>query len=169
MIGRTFLHASCVLIGEAGVLIRGTSGAGKSRLARGLMTEAARRGLLARLIGDDRVEIEPAGGRLIVRGHAAVAGLIEARGLGILAEAPESACVARLIVDLIGDPEPRLPAEDSQQAVLAEVVLPLLTLGPDADRPDLVLAAVLRLSSQKWGPLLATSPRAHVEALCRTP
>ena len=64
----TTVHASAVLVGARAVLIRGPSGAGKSRLALDLI-EAARAGalLFARLVGDDRVHLEPIGGRLLVR------------------------------------------------------------------------------------------------------
>ena len=34
MAAATTLHASCVVVGEAGILIRGPSGSGKSSLAR---------------------------------------------------------------------------------------------------------------------------------------
>ena len=62
------VHASAVLVGARAVLIRGPSGAGKSRLAFELI-EAARNGALrfAKLVGDDRVHLEVAGGRLLVR------------------------------------------------------------------------------------------------------
>ena len=78
------VHASAVLAGARAVLIRGPSGAGKSRLAFALIT-AAQSGLMpfARLIGDDRVHVEPCHGRLLVRPAAALAGLIELRGVGI--------------------------------------------------------------------------------------
>ena len=55
-----YIHATVVLVGEAGVLIRGASGSGKSALALALMSEAGRRGLFARLVGDDRGDAEPA-------------------------------------------------------------------------------------------------------------
>ena len=38
----------------------------------------------ARLVGDDRVHVEAAGGRLLVRPAPALAGLIEVRGIGVL-------------------------------------------------------------------------------------
>ena len=79
------MHASAVLVGARAVLIRGPSGAGKSRLALELIQAAQAGGLLfARLVGDDRVHLEAAGGRLLVRPAQALAGLIEVRGLGIV-------------------------------------------------------------------------------------
>ena len=77
------VHASAVLVGARAVLIRGPSGSGKSRLVLDLI-DAARRGSLdfARLVGDDRVHLETAGGRLLVRPAPALAGIIEVRGAG---------------------------------------------------------------------------------------
>jgi len=62
------VHASAVLTGARAVLIRGAAGTGKSRLAFALIA-AAQIGLLrfARLVGDDRVHLEPCHGRLLVR------------------------------------------------------------------------------------------------------
>src|SRR5262249_49767244 len=59
------VHASAVLVGARAVLIRGPSGAGKSRLALELLQ--ARVLPFTRLIGDDRVHLEAAAGRLLVR------------------------------------------------------------------------------------------------------
>ena len=95
------IHASAVLIGAKAVLIRGPSGAGKSRLAFELI-KAGRTGALpfARLVADDRAHVEACGGRLLVRPAAALAGLIEMRGLGIRRLAYEPVAVVGLVVDL---------------------------------------------------------------------
>jgi HPr kinase/phosphorylase len=104
------VHASAVLVGARAVLIRGPSGAGKSRLALDLI-EAARAGRLrfARLVGDDRVHLESAGGRLLVRPAPALAGLIELRGAGILRLDYEPCAVVCLVVDLDAADAERLP------------------------------------------------------------
>ena len=59
------VHASAVLVGARAVLIRGPSGSGKSRLALELI-EAGHAGRLrfARLVADDRVHLEAAGGQI---------------------------------------------------------------------------------------------------------
>ncbi len=97
----TDVIASAVLVGARAVLIRGPSGAGKSRLALDLIA-AARGGCcaFARLVGDDRVHLETAGGRLLVRPAPALAGLIELRGTGILQLDYEPSAVVGLVVDL---------------------------------------------------------------------
>ena len=79
------LHASAVLVGARAVLIRGPSGSGKSKLARELIESARGNGSgFARLVGDDRVHLETASGRLLVRPAQALAGLLEVRGVGVL-------------------------------------------------------------------------------------
>src|ERR1051326_480468 len=112
------LHASAVLVGARAVLIRGPSGSGKSRLALELI-QAARGGTLrfARLVGDDRVHVEAAHGRLLVRPAAALAGMIELRGTGILQLAYEPSAVVGLVVDLAAAAE-RSPGAKQQRTEL---------------------------------------------------
>jgi serine kinase of HPr protein (carbohydrate metabolism regulator) len=83
------IHASCVVIGEAGILIRGGSGSGKSTLARELVHAAAASGRFARLVSDDRTHVAARNGRLVARVVEAIAGRLEARGAGIFAVAHE--------------------------------------------------------------------------------
>jgi serine kinase of HPr protein (carbohydrate metabolism regulator) len=137
---QTTIHATCVVLGEAGVLIRGSSGAGKSALADELLTSAS--GGFARLIGDDRIVVTTLAGRLIAAGHPAIAGLIERRGAGIVRRDPEPGCVVRLVVDLTGDPPPRMPAQGERQTRISGVDLPLVTLGPGPDRAARVRTAL---------------------------
>jgi serine kinase of HPr protein (carbohydrate metabolism regulator) len=106
------VHASAVLVGARAVLIRGPSGSGKSLLALELIA-AARAGSVrfARLVGDDRVHLERAGGRLLVRPAQALAGLIELRGAGILRLDYEPCAVVGLVVDLGAIDAERLPQQ----------------------------------------------------------
>jgi serine kinase of HPr protein (carbohydrate metabolism regulator) len=122
------IHASAVLVGARAVLIRGPSGSGKSRLALQLI-EAARGGALrlARLVGDDRVHIEPAHGRLLARPAPTLAGLLEVRGVGIVELPHEPAAVVGLIVDLAAKAE-RLPDASQQRTELEGVALPRLAV-----------------------------------------
>jgi HPr kinase/phosphorylase len=107
------VHASAVLVGARAVLIRGPSGAGKSRLALDLLAAGADRLRFARLVGDDRIHLEAASGRLLARPAAALAGLIEIRGAGIVRLDYEPCAVVGLVVDLgAGDAE-RLPEHRS--------------------------------------------------------
>jgi serine kinase of HPr protein (carbohydrate metabolism regulator) len=94
------LHATSIVYGENGVLILGPSGSGKSGLALALLARARSTGLFAALIGDDRIWIRRAGGRLIASGARNLAGVIERRMAGLLTVGSESAAVVRLIVEL---------------------------------------------------------------------
>ncbi|MEA2839909.1 MAG: hypothetical protein QOF41_1239 [Methylobacteriaceae bacterium] len=143
----TYIHATALAIGEAGLLIRGRSGSGKSRLTLELLEEAGRRGLFARLVGDDRVAIARRGGRLIARGHPRIAGQIESRGDGILELAHEEAVVIRLVVDLGGESTAapiRLPADS--RISLCDIDLPQLSLtAPRPEQAGIVLNYLLRM------------------------
>ena len=110
MTSRATIHASAVLVGARAVLIRGPAGSGKSRLAYALL-EAAAAGLLpfARLVADDRVDIEPAHGRLLARPPETLAGLIEIRGLGIRRLPFELLAAVGLVVELEAADAARLP------------------------------------------------------------
>jgi len=74
----TTLHASCVALQDKGLLILGPSGSGKSALALQLMA------LGAVLVADDYTDLVRCDDRVIARCPAALRGLIEARGIGIL-------------------------------------------------------------------------------------
>ena len=83
------IHASCVLLGDAGkafgapadagVLLLGESGKGKSDLALRLIERGAK------LVADDRCDLSARDGALYARAPNALAGLIEVRGAGIIA------------------------------------------------------------------------------------
>ena len=74
-----------------GALIEGPSGTGKSDLALRLM------GAGFRLVADDRVLVWTSGGRLFGRAPEPLQGLLEARGVGIIPEAPLEFCEITLL------------------------------------------------------------------------
>jgi len=135
------IHASAVLVGARAVLIQGPSGSGKSRLALALL-EAARNGTLpfARLIADDRADIEAVHGRLLVRPAASLAGLIEVRGLGIRRVAYEPVAVVGLLVDLAAADAARLPEPAVQSRQIERITLPRLAVAAGQDALPLVLS-----------------------------
>ena len=135
------VHASAVLAGARAVLIRGPAGAGKSQLALALI-QAADTGLLrfARLVGDDRVHLEARHGRLLVRPAAALAGLIEVRGLGIRLLDYEPVAVVGLLVDLAAEDAERLPA--ASETVVLGVPVPRVPLAAGVAPLRPVLAAL---------------------------
>jgi len=135
------IHASAVLVGARALLIRGPSGSGKSRLALALIEGAqASRFLFARLVADDRVRLDAANGRLIVRAVAELAGLIEVRGLGLRQLPWEEAAVVGLVVDLAAADAERLPSAPALP--IAGVMLPRLAVAPGQDPLSVVAATI---------------------------
>ena len=114
------LHASAVALDGQGVLILGPSGSGKSSLALQLI------GLGAQLVGDDRIALDRVGRDVIASAPTAIAGLIEARGVGLL-RAPSAPAPLRLVVDLGQAESARLPP--IRHTCLMDMSLPLV-LGP---------------------------------------
>jgi HPr kinase/phosphorylase len=137
------IHASAVLVGARAVLIRGRSGAGKSQLALDLIAAAAG-GLLpfARLVADDRTQVEAVGGRLLARPAPALAGLIEVRGLGIRRLPFEPVAVVGLVVDLAADDAQRLPAPENTRVDIAGVTLRRLAVAPGENALAPLIAAL---------------------------
>jgi serine kinase of HPr protein (carbohydrate metabolism regulator) len=134
------IHASAVLVGTRAVLIRGPAGSGKSRLALALIQAG---GLpFARLVGDDRVHVEAAHGRLLVRPADTLAGLIEVRGLGIRRVPFEPLAAVGLVIDLAAADAERLPPSESAATEVAGIALPRLAVAPGEDPVGLVIAAL---------------------------
>ena len=113
------LHVSCVAIGGRGVLIAGPSGSGKSDLALRLIDRGAV------LVADDQVRLTAVDNRLLADVPETIAGKIEARGIGIIAMACQSAVPVAMLVDLAG-PVERMPAPHSR--ALCGVEIPVVAL-----------------------------------------
>ena len=144
--GGATVHASAVLVGARAVLIRGPSGSGKSRLAWELLeTGRGGAGAFARLVGDDRVHLQAAGGRLLVRPNDALAGLIELRGVGILRRDHEACAVVGLVVDLAAADAERLP--ERGETIVEGIPIPRLAVAPAVAALPLVLAIVTSCES----------------------
>jgi HPr kinase/phosphorylase len=144
------IHASAVLVGSRAALIRGPSGAGKSRLALDLI-QAARGGSLpfARLVADDRIHLEAAGGRLLARPAEALAGLLEVRGAGILRLAHEPCAVVGFVVDLASESAERLPQAEGRETEIAGIKLPRLAVAEGVAALPLLLA-LINSSKHDW-------------------
>ncbi len=116
-------HATCVELAGTGVLLRGPSGSGKSDLALRLVDGGAR------LVADDRVILEAESGAVFARAPAALAGLLEVRGVGIARMPSIARARVGVVVDLVAPGEiERLP--EPATCKLLGVSLPCLRLDP---------------------------------------
>ena len=140
------LHATAVVYGESGVLILGPTGSGKSALALALLARARGDNAFGALVGDDRVYVRRAGGRLVASGAVHMAGIIERRTAGLIAVGYEPAAIVRLAVELSerGRSWPRLPDAPDTLAI-DDVRLPRLALDAGHSAADQALAVDERL------------------------
>lgn len=122
------IHAGAVALGEEGVLIRGAPGTGKSAFARALVALWQREGAFAAHVADDRTALTAVNGALIARPAKPLAGLIEIRGVGIVAVPTLAAVRLTMVADLGAAPE-RLPDPADRTLSLQGVALPRLAFG----------------------------------------
>ena len=121
-------HGTAIVVGETGLLITGPSGAGKTMLAMRCLHAARSRGWNSSLIGDDRVRLEVASGRLIARSPAAISGLAEIRGSGVVPVSARFSAVVQLIVAPgVANGSDRVPVEN-ETAEINGLSLPLVRL-----------------------------------------
>lgn len=135
------IHATCVAVRGRGVLIAGPSGAGKSDLALRLIDRGAV------LVADDHTQLDRVGDELIASVAPTIAGMIEVRGLGIVAMPHRDAVAVALLVALDGVVE-RLPERPTERRI-AGIAVPMLPLaGFEASAPIKVELALERLSRE---------------------
>ena len=134
------VHASAVCVGEQAILIRGASGAGKSRLALDLIL-AGRTGAIAatKLIGDDRVRLDTRNGRVWVRSVPELEGMIEIRGLGIRRCDFTPTAQVTLVVDLAASDAERLPPPERLRTLISGIELPRIPVAAGDNPLPLVL------------------------------
>jgi serine kinase of HPr protein (carbohydrate metabolism regulator) len=117
------LHASCVMIDGAGVLLHGASGAGKSDLALRLIDRGAS------LVSDDYTFLRRVGDRLLASPPETIAGRIEVRGLGLIDMPYVHEAYVRLLIAL-DEPVPRMPEDEAPTRWIAGVAVPVVALAP---------------------------------------
>lgn len=137
----TIVHASCVAIDGRAVLITGQSGAGKSSLALQLIAMGAG------LVADDRTVLVRKGDALLADVPPAIAGLIEAREVGILRLAQAGPTPVALCVDLDCTETARLP--QLHQSETLDITLPCLH---KSDSPHFAAAVLLYLKGERTSP-----------------
>lgn len=145
----TNIHASCVMLAragsafgappDAGILILGKSGIGKSELALRLIAQGAV------LVADDRVELFVRRGKLFARAPKTLAGLIEVRGVGIIELPHKKDARVALVVNLASAKIARLPERVTYELPMKVPPSnrpPLIALPLDAATPAKIVAAV---------------------------
>ncbi len=154
------VHATCVRIEragmafgaprDAGVLLMGPSGSGKSDVALRLIAMGAR------LVADDRTELFIRNGRLFGRAPKNIAGLLEVRGVGIVKVPQALQARIALAVDLVADEKvQRLPEQKHYRpkisALSTAAPVPQLALSADISAPEKILAAIAGFSRGMMG------------------
>lgn len=144
------LHATVVSVAGRGLLILGASGSGKSGLALRMMASGAD------LVADDRVLLRRVGTTLLARPPEALAGRIEARGVGILTVPHLPDAPLALAVDLDTRFEARMP--HARTFTCAGVGIELIS---GRDVPNLDCALGIKLGSMRIG---SDPERGHPQA-----
>jgi serine kinase of HPr protein (carbohydrate metabolism regulator) len=112
VIDRINVHATGLVLGRTGVMLRGPSGSGKSILALMLLDRWESRGLGAKLVADDRLDLEASAKGIVMHAPLAIAGLVELRGRGIVTRPHVAKAPLHLVVDLVPRLERMVEEED---------------------------------------------------------
>ncbi|KCV82165.1 HPr serine kinase-like protein [Actibacterium atlanticum] len=99
------IHATCLALNGQGILLTGPSGSGKSALGLQLMAFGAH------LIADDQTVLDLRGDQVFASAPPQIRGMIEARGVGILAAQAAPATPVRLVIDMAQQEIDRLPQD----------------------------------------------------------
>ena len=151
------LHATVVARpyadGWRGVMLMGPSGAGKSDLALRALDHGFR------LVADDRVVVWASGGALYGRAPDSLAGLMEARGIGVHGGASINFC--RIALSVRCGPYERMPEPDFEE--YAGLSIPTISIEPfEASAPAKLGRALQHLGAGAEGAYqdaLAAPPR----------
>lgn len=128
------LHASAVAVEGRGCLIVGPPGSGKSTLAVEIIA------LGGVLVADDRIELATEHGKIRMSAPSTIAGLIEARGCGLI-RMPHTEAQLALVVDLERAAPERLPRRETRD--LLGFTCPVI-FGKDRVGLASILVAALR-------------------------
>ncbi|MCL4766401.1 MAG: HPr kinase/phosphatase C-terminal domain-containing protein [Hyphomicrobiaceae bacterium] len=139
------MHGTAIALAGRAALIRGASGSGKSDLALRCLAQPAT-GLISAqplLIADDQVLVESRGGSLLLSCPAAIRGLMEVRGLGVVAVPMQERAELALLVDLVIASEvERLPDANATADLLGVPIRRLALSAFEASAPLKLLLAL---------------------------
>lgn len=112
--GMVTLRGTCISIDGHAVLLRGASGSGKSDLALRLIDGGGE------LVADDYTEVEQdGGGGLAAMAPAAIQGLLEVRGLGVIGIGARPSALLVAVIDLVPLADVDRMPEPQQVQILA--------------------------------------------------
>ena len=128
------IHATCININSKGVLILGDSGSGKSDLTLRLITLFS-----AKLVSDDRTEVQNNNGCLKACAPENLKGLLEVRGVGIIKTEYLEETNVSLVIKLTSEALERMP--ENQEYEIDGIKLPLFYINPfEVSAPSKVVA-----------------------------
>jgi serine kinase of HPr protein (carbohydrate metabolism regulator) len=134
------INATCIAIGNKGVLIAGPAGAGKSDLGLRLIDEGAA------LVADDQTELSLDGDVLMGAAPASIAGLFEVRHIGLvrMPHVPRVPIALYVELALLHDKLERLP--EAKKKPLLERPVPHIRLPAFAASTPAKIRAALAFS-----------------------
>ena len=117
----SLVHGTAIALAGKAALIRGAPGSGKSDLALRCLSQPASDLIAgqALLLADDQVIVETHRGKVLMRCPEPIKGLLEVRGVGIVAVPTQDTAELELLVDLVPvDKVERLPDPDERAELL---------------------------------------------------
>lgn len=143
-------HASVVIAGDRGIMLRGPSGAGKTALSLALLDWCKAANRFGCLVSDDQVLLGRSGAQIVAEAPPTIEGLMELRGFGPIKVRFERRTLLDLVVDLVdADRAPRF--QPDERVSLLGVSLPYLAID-SAVRPLPAVHAILaRLGESPCG------------------
>ena len=130
------IYASAVCIKDRGVLFLGDSGSGKSDISLRMIANHG-----AKLISDDRVDVQNINNHLIASAPKYIQGLLEVRGVGIIDIHTISQSEINLVVQLTTSSIDRMPKNSTFE--IEGVAIPFIKINPfEASSTAKVLAAL---------------------------
>lgn len=118
-------HACALKINDIGILIKGSSGSGKTSLMLGLLERAKLETISAWMVADDQVFLTVDNGKLVASSPENTAGLLELRGYGILKTPYKKSCEIKVVVNILQDEKiERMP--DQKYHLFETLKLPLI-------------------------------------------